>query len=274
MIIRKFTGKSEEEVSEAAKKELGEGFVIMNIKHVKPKGAFSFFRKKQVELTAAKEDDEEPIRQIRKIAQAQVAAQEKAASQKSSFDVKVGDDTDTHSVKADAAAKAVADAGNRTGIGPSETKSLINFGESGSSSIEKKLDNLQSLLETQISRENAVIGAAKENADKVSKAAGSQESGDKTEKGKDKKEEIEEQEKEVDRFMRLLYNTMIENEVDDKYAAEIISEAEKYKKPGISMDYILGNIYQKMILKFGKSDGITPSAKGPRIVFFIGPTGV
>lgn len=274
MIIRKFTGKSEEEVSEAAKKELGEGFVIMNIKHVKPKGAFSFFRKKQVELTAAKEDDEEPIRQIRKIAQAQVAAQEKAASQKSSFDVKVGDDTDTHSVKADAAAKAVADAGNRTGIGPSETKSLINFGESGSSSIEKKLDNLQSLLETQISRENAVIGAAKENADKVSKAAGSQESSDKTEKEKDKKEEIEEQEKEVDRFMRLLYNTMIENEVDDKYAAEIISEAEKYKKPGISMDYILGNIYQKMILKFGKSDGITPSAKGPRIVFFIGPTGV
>ncbi len=272
MIIRKFTGKSEEEVSEAAKKELGEGYVIMNLKYVKPKGAFSFFRKKQVELTAAKEDDEEPIRQIRKIAQAQVAAQEKVAAQKSTFDVKVGDDTDTKSVKADVAAKVVADAGNRTGIGPSEPKSLLNIGESGNSSIEKKLDNLQSLLETQINRENAAIGAAKENADKVAKAAA--ENGTEEKSEKDKKEEIEEQEKEVDRFLRLLYNTMIENEVDDKYAAEIINEAEKFKKPGISMDYILGNIYQKMILKFGKSDGITPSPKGPRIVFFIGPTGV
>ncbi len=272
MIIRKFTGKSEEEVSEAAKKELGEGYVIMNIKHVKPKGPFSFFKKKQVELTAAKEDDEEPIRQIRKIAQAQVAAQEKVAAQKSTFDVKVGDEKDSHSVKADVAAKVVADAGNRTGIGPSEHKSLINIGESGNSSIEKKLDNLQSLLETQINRENAAIGAAKENADKVAKATSEETAEDKPEK--DKKEEIEEQEKEVDRFMRLLYNTMIENEVDDKYAAEIIDEAEKYKKPGISMDYILGNIYQKMILKFGKSDGITPAKNGPRIVFFIGPTGV
>ncbi|MBO4883501.1 MAG: flagellar biosynthesis protein FlhF, partial [Lachnospiraceae bacterium] len=74
MIIRKFVAKTENEATAAAKKELGEGMVIMNVRYVKPKGFLSFLKKKQVELTAAKEDDEEPIRQIRKIAQAQVEA--------------------------------------------------------------------------------------------------------------------------------------------------------------------------------------------------------
>ena len=275
MIIRKFVGKNESEATEAARNELGEGFVIMNIKYVKPKGAFSFLRKKQVELTAAKEDDEEPIRQIRKIAQAQVAAQEKAAqgksgSEKSGFDFRVDDGTDTHSAKAGAAAEAVAAAGTRTGIGPAPAKNQTQEKrESDTLSIEKRLDNLQSLLETQIKRENSVIGAARDNADKAGAAVNDTEQPENS-----KKEEIQEQEKEVDRFIRLLHNTMIENEVDEKYADEIIKEAEQYKKPGISMDYILGNIYQKMILRFGKSDGITPAEEGPRIVFFIGPTGV
>ena len=284
MIIRKFTGKTEEEVNEAAKKELGEGFVIMNLKYVKPKGPFSFLRKKQVELTAAKEDDEEPIRQIRKIAQAQVAAQEKASKEKASgekqgvgINIAVGDDTPIKSsglTKADVAAKVIADAGNRTGITPSgrEEKKEEKTAGSETAALEKKIDNLQSLLESQINRENAALGVTKDNADKAAKAVG-QETGAEPEK-LGKQEEIEEQEKEVERFLRLLYNTMIDNEVDDKYAAEIISEAESLKKPGISMDFILGNIYQKMILRFGKSEGITPAKEGPRIVFFIGPTGV
>ncbi len=289
MIIRKFTGKTEEEVTEAAKKELGEGFVIMNLKYVKPKGPFSFLRKKQVELTAAKEDDEEPIRQIRKIAQAQVAAQEKASKEKAAGDkntaektgtginIAVGDDTPVKNpglTKADVAAKVIADAGNRTGITPSGREEKREEKPSGSetAALEKKIDNLQSLLESQIKRENDALGVTKENAGKAAMAV---DPSAKTEGGQsDKIEEIEEQEKEVERFLRLLYNTMIDNEVDDKYAQEIISEAESLKKPGISMDYILGNIYQKMILKFGKSDGITPAKEGPRIVFFIGPTGV
>ena len=37
MIIKKFVGKTEEEAVEAAKKELGEGIVIMNVRQVKPK---------------------------------------------------------------------------------------------------------------------------------------------------------------------------------------------------------------------------------------------
>lgn len=253
MIIRKFVGKTESEAAAAAQKELGDGYVIMNVRSVKPKGAFSVFRKKQVELTAAKEDDEEPIRQIRKIAQAQVEASKKSLPPLTGAGI-------------GAAQKEKESAASPAG-GNAAPASPISAAES--SALEKKLDNLQTLLENQLNRESSVISSSKENADKAGSAVPEEGS-----EPKDKKEEIIEQEKEVDRFLRLLYNTMVENEVDEKYAGEIIGDAEVLKKPGLSMDFLLGNIYQKMILKFGKSDGILPASKGPRVVFFIGPTGV
>ena len=253
MIIRKFVGKTESEAAAAAQKELGDGYVIMNVRSVKPKGAFSVFRKKQVELTAAKEDDEEPIRQIRKIAQAQVEASKKSLPPLTGAGI-------------GAAQKAKESAASPAG-GNAAPAASISAAES--SALEKKLDNLQTLLENQLNREGSVISSSRENADKAGSAVSEEGS-----EPKDKKEEIIEQEKEVDRFLRLLYNTMVENEVDEKYAGEIIGDAEVLKKPGLSMDFLLGNIYQKMILKFGKSDGILPASKGPRVVFFIGPTGV
>ena len=250
MIIRKFIAKTENEATAAAKKELGEGMVIMNVRYVKPKGPFSFLKKKQVELTAAKEDDEEPIRQIRKIAQAQVEAIKKEKEQ-----------TDTTS------AGSSAGAAKNDGSGK---KFDVSVGDQ--TKIEKKLDDLQSLLETQLKRENAVLKASEASAEKAAKATGNAASSD-TDKN-DKKDRLEEQDKEVERFLKLLYNTMLDNEVDEKYVNEIIADAEKNRKPGLTMDYLLGSIYQKMILKFGRSEGIEPAPEGPRVVFFIGPTGV
>ena len=61
MIIKKFTGKTEAEATEAAKKELGNGLVIMNVREVKKKGLFSFLSPKQIEVTAALESVVEPI---------------------------------------------------------------------------------------------------------------------------------------------------------------------------------------------------------------------
>ena len=62
MIIKKFTGKTEAEATEAARKELGSGVVIMSVRQIKPKGAFSAFRSKLTEVTAALE--EEPQRSV------------------------------------------------------------------------------------------------------------------------------------------------------------------------------------------------------------------
>jgi len=115
--------------------------------------------------------------------------------------------------------------------------------------IEEKLDSLQSLLEKQLKpaeEEPAVTAAEEETSEK----------------------------NETAEFIRLLYNTMIDNEVNEKYANQIIDEFEKNNKSNTPMDYALANVYQKMILKFGKAMEIQPAEKGPKVVFFVGPTGV
>lgn len=114
-----------------------------------------------------------------------------------------------------------------------------------SSVIEEKLDNLHTLLEQQLQKPDELKG-----------------------------EEEEEKESEIERFMKLLYNTMLANEVNEKYANQIIDEVEKLNKPNMPFDFALANIYQKMILKFGKPAVITPAQKGPKVIFFVGPTGV
>lgn len=74
--------------------------------------------------------------------------------------------------------------------------------------------------------------------------------------------------------MKLLYNIMLENEIEEKYINQIMDEIEKVHKPGMPFDYALANTYQKMILKFGKPSGISPANSGPKVVFYVGPTGV
>lgn len=115
-----------------------------------------------------------------------------------------------------------------------------------SSAIEEKLDTLHTLLEQQLQKPDETKGDVLE----------------------------EEEESEVERFMKLLYNTMLTNEVSEKNANQIIDEIEKINKPNMPFDYALANTYQKMILKFGKPIEITPAKKGPKVIFFIGPTGV
>lgn len=111
--------------------------------------------------------------------------------------------------------------------------------------LEERLESLQSLLEKQLGRSED-----------------------------EKAPEEDEAVSETVVFMQLLYNTMIENEVKEKYANQIIDDVEKNNKPNMPIDYILANIYQKMILKFGKASVITPAKEGPKVIFFIGPTGV
>ena len=72
----------------------------------------------------------------------------------------------------------------------------------------------------------------------------------------------------------MLYRTLLENEVNEKYVNQILDEAEKVMHSGSSVDAILSNVYQKMILKLGQPDTICVSGKKPRIIFFVGPTGV
>lgn len=236
MVIKKFLGKTESEAVEAAKKELGENVVIMNVRQVKPKGLMSVFQSKQTEVTVALEEERDAER-IAKREPERIAIQQ--------------------------VAKVVAESGM---LQEEQGKREVTSKESN---IEKKLDSLQTLLESQLKQND--------NSDKSVGEAEERERADENgaERGVEGEKDAEtEQDTEQDKFIRLLYNTMIENEVAEKYANQILEDIDKNRKPNMPFDYILANIYQKIILKFGKSEGIVPSEKGPRVVFFIGPTGV
>ena len=215
MIIKKFTAKTEKEAIENARKELGEGVVVMNVKPVKNKGLFAFLKSPMVEVTVALEEESEKYT-------AAVSAINNviASSQNVEKEEKVEKKTP-----------------------------VIETIEKRDSAIEEKLDSLQSLLEQQLQKPE--------------------------EEKEEKEAEEPKEESETDKFMHLLHDTMLQNEVDEKYAQEIIDEIELINKPNIPFDYALANIYQKMILKFGKPSGIEPAANGGiKLVFFIGPTGV
>ena len=215
MIIKKFVAKTEKEAIENAKKELGDGVVVMNVKDVKSKGFFAFLKPPMIEVTVALEEESERYTAAVSAINNVIASSQINEPQP----VRSADTMQEEPVRKD------------------------------SSAIEEKLDSLQYLLEQQLQRP------------------------DDDKDDKDNKEEQKE-ETEIDRFMKLLHDTMLNNEVDEKYANEILDEIAQANKPNMPFDYALANIYQKMILKFGMPECITPASKGIKMVFFIGPTGV
>lgn len=217
MIIKKFTGKTETEAVEEAKKELGNGVVVMNVKSVKRKGIFGSLRSRLTEVTVALEEEHERTTPVRK--------------------------------ETPLAESASAKSPEKAPAAPVLSVSSQN--------IEKKLDSLQSLLVSQLQKTEQE--KPEPQPEKEAEA---------------ENEPPEKEDSELVKFTKLLYNTMMDNEVDEKYANQVMEEIDRVRKPNMPIDYILANTYQKMVLKFGRTDVITPAEKGPRVVLFVGPTGV
>lgn len=93
-----------------------------------------------------------------------------------------------------------------------------------------------------------------------------------TARSDDKKRDTD-SDKNVD-CLRLIYNQLTDNEVDEKYINQIISEIEPTLKKDTSVDVILSAIYQKIVLKLGKTEVLDVTPGKVKYVFFIGPTGV
>lgn len=207
MIIKKFQGKTEEEAVKAAKKEMGENVVIMNVKSTKKKGLFSFLKPQMIEVTAALEENEREFRKPIPV----VKEEAKTVQPVPAF------------------------------IAPETISVPIE------QAIGERLDNLQAYLEHRLQQ--------------------------------GEEEPVEEEKKteennEIKVFLKLLYNTMISNEVDEKYANEVIYEIEKVSAENTTIDQILEGVYQRLVLKFGQIDSINVAKSGPEVVFFVGPTGV
>ncbi len=248
MIIKKFQGKTEQEATEAARKELGAAVVIMNVRSVKKKGFLGIFSSPQVEVTVAMEEESEKPKAPTMTALEQLAAKQKEINDR----------------------RAVASANTMPGSNITLTagddgevmvdSKPVNIRKQPDIIVEDKQDNRQDALEEKLDSLENLLKKKLETTEKTS--------------GDDKSELPDEESNEQLKFTKLLYNMMIDNEVHEKYANAIIEEAEKTNKPNMPFDYMLTNIYQKMILKFGNPGVISPASKGPKVVYFIGPTGV
>ena len=123
-------------------------------------------------------------------------------------------------------------------------------GLTDSEKLEQKISNIAMLLEKQMGAK------AKE---------------DTKDKDEEKKDTAEEKN---NACLQLIYKQLLENEVDEKYINQLITEIEPALKKDGSVENILSGIYQKIVLKLGKTEVMGVTQGKARFVFFIGPTGV
>ncbi|MBS5932862.1 MAG: flagellar biosynthesis protein FlhF [Clostridiales bacterium] len=222
MIIKKFQAETEKEAILMAKEELGKDAIVTNIKTIKPKGIYKFFRPSKVEITAAVDD----------------TVNYEEDSLLSSFQKLINENQSnkqTETRKEKVIEKQL----------DKDENLFVDVKSTYSSEIEKRLDNLQNLIEKQIK-------PTQENANPS----------------------IEEDKSNENEYIKLIYKQMLINEVDEKYANQIINEIEATLQKGASVDTVLTSIYQKIVLKLGQPETIELGEKKTKFVFFIGPTGV
>ncbi len=235
MTIKKFQGRTEEEATARAREEFGAQTVIMNVKEIKPKGILRSFKASTFEVTAAVEESEQPA--------AKVPAP--APLPPLSGNINMAADEPISIPKPEPVKEMFASVENTwaSSMPPKapEEKKKENALENN---LEEKLESLQSLLEKKL---------APQQPEELPKEA-----------------PVDENFK----FIKMIYSILLDNEVDEKYVNQIMDEVEKVMKGGASVDLILSSIYQKMVLKFGQPQPIELSERKPKVVFFIGPTGV
>ncbi len=243
MTIKKFQGRTQEEAIAKAQEEFGPQTVIMNTKVIRPKGLSRIFRDTTYEVTAAVEDAE-PSTFAKKLVPLQMPGNINVAADEPISLPNPGQDPDSGSIKE--MFKTVENTWSASmpqGGVAAEERQKDNTAEAN---LEKKLESLQSLLEKKL-------------------------------ESKPDAKDIVPQESPSDdslKFVKMIYGILLENEVDEKYVNQIMDEVEKVMKGGVSVDHILSSIYQKMILKFGQPQPIELTGPKPKVVFFIGPTGV
>lgn len=130
-------------------------------------------------------------------------------------------------------------------------------------SIEKKLDTLHTLLTDQIKKseedkrvEEQLKGQLKEqNVENT------------------REQQIKPEENNNIKYLKLIYNKLIDSEVEEKLANVIIEDIDSSLKKEANIDNIISAVYQKIILKLGEPEVISED-KEKSIIFFMGPTGV
>lgn len=257
MIVKKFQAPTETEAVLKARDELGSSAVVLNVKTLKQRGIFRLFRKDMVEITAAQQENEGSTER-----------------KNPSFDEIAGDalsdhySVNTFSEKDTRGSGTVPYSAGRT-VSSRAAAAYQNTPAADTTVIEQKLDSLQQMLKNRMdyeytsARENGFYGDDKKT-----------ENGSAQERYDEGRRIVQERENTNYKFLQLIYKKMLDNDVDEKCADSIIGDIESSLKRESNIDSILSAVYQKVILKLGEPRTIELEEGKPKVVFFIGPTGV
>ncbi len=240
MIVKKYQGATEEEAIKKAQEDLGNKAVVLNVKTLQQRGVFRLFKKDIVEITAALEEED---------FKSSINQRKPVMSDESSKVVVGTQVTPSRPLNSRNDSKVNLVADENISI-PSESNAAV---------LEQKLDSLHNLLQSQMAKEAAKDSAIPADIKSEGEAAG--------------KKVISERENSNMKFIKLIYKKLVDNEVDEKYADQIMSDIEGSLKKESNIDSILAAAYQKIILKLGEADDIEIGDK-PKVIFFVGPTGV
>lgn len=236
MIIKKFQANSETEAIMLAKEDLGKDAIVMNIKTMKPKGLFKIFRKTRVEVTAAVDE-----------VNGKEQKQESTAS--SQFNAQIDEKLHPEMKQESESSKEAKE-------------------------IEEKLNSLAMLIEQQIENQKK---DKQDSSEKEETPAPEQDGKDAEipEEKIEKKEADAEKNSMKNKSIDLIIEQLTNNEVSLSYAKQIMDEI-THSGNIRTLDEMLSCVYQKIILKLGEMKPISfeKGDKKPKVIFFVGPTGV
>ncbi len=278
MTINKYTGKTEEEAKEKAREALGSNAIIMNVKVLKPKGLAGIFKSSTYEITAAIEDDGDTD-DVKTFANTKSPIPTPKAG---SFEAVADEDAmllkDAFSAVNEVLVKqSDSSADDKTKEKKLEIENDINSKKQDTDEavFEPLSDTTPraKIISPTYSRPQGVASQQAKKHDIKMDSIPVEELNSKTKDTNtfDDKLSIN---NDNHVFVKMLYNVLLDNEVQEKYINQVLEDMDKVLQTSHSLDNLLSSVYQKMVLKLGAPAKITVGERRPKVVFFIGPTGV
>lgn len=249
MIIKKYKALTEKDAILLAKDDLGPDAIVMNVKKIKPGGIMRLFRKPSVELTAAIDDG---------------VSEQAATVQKRLEPEKTGEQV--IDLKQERKSENPEQPEKHFLFGKAFGDTKEEYSEDAQNAIEEKINSIAKLLEQQMQTQKiSEINSIKETADQAIAS------------GEALRVSAKEEEQPVqsnkNKVVDLVIRQLTDSEVSLAHAQEIIDEL-SLKDDKQPVDNILANVYQKIVLKLGEIKTLKKGEKKPKIIFFVGNTGV
>lgn len=139
------------------------------------------------------------------------------------------------------------------------------------SSLEERISMLQALLEKQMMQKEGMT----EKVEKTLEIPVSEPKENVEPKEVSESKEEDEEDEKTKAYKELIYQQLVQNEVDEEIAKSIMDEVNRSLAKNAPLDQILANIYQKIILMLGQPYSIkSEENEKTKFIFFLGSTGV